>query len=80
VWESKNTKAWQEAWIMKLKEDKLKVNGNIAILVTTVLPKNIENFGMLDDVMVCLPQFALPVANMLRDRVLAIYKTEKSLE
>ncbi len=80
VWESKNTKAWQDAWIMKLKDDKLKVSGNIAILVTTVLPKNIENFGMLDDVMVCLPSFALPVANMLRDRVLAIYKTEKSLE
>jgi len=44
VWESKNTKAWTDAWIMKLKEDKLKVNGNIAILVTTVLPKNIKNF------------------------------------
>jgi hypothetical protein len=29
---------------MKLKEDKLKVKGNIAILVTNVLPKNIENF------------------------------------
>jgi hypothetical protein len=44
VWESKNTKAWQDAWVMKLKEDKLKVNGNIAILVTTVLPKDIKNF------------------------------------
>jgi hypothetical protein len=44
VWESKNTKSWTEAWIMKLKEDKLKVNGNIAILVTTVLPKTVKNF------------------------------------
>ncbi|MDR1945394.1 MAG: DUF2130 domain-containing protein [Candidatus Peribacteria bacterium] len=38
VWESKNTKAWSLSWVMKLKEDKLKVNGNIAILVTNVLP------------------------------------------
>jgi hypothetical protein len=29
---------------MKLKEDKLKVNGNIAILVTSVLPNNMKYF------------------------------------
>ncbi|MDQ7022144.1 MAG: DUF2130 domain-containing protein [Candidatus Gracilibacteria bacterium] len=44
VWESKNTKTWTPSWIMKLKDDKLKVKGNIAILVTTVLPKTLENF------------------------------------
>ncbi len=80
VWESKNTKAWTQGWIIKLKEDKLKVSWNIAILVSTVLPKEIENFWMLDDVMVCSPQFAIPVATILRERVLAISKTEKSLE
>lgn len=80
VWESKNTKSWTQSWIMKLKEDKLKVNGNIAILITTVLPKEIENFGMLDDVMVCSPNFAIPVATILRERILAVSKTEKSLE
>lgn len=80
VWESKNTKAWQDAWIMKLKEDKLKINGNIAILVTTVLPKNMKNFGMLDDVMVTLPEYIIPVCHMLRDRLLAISKVETSLQ
>jgi|TARA_Y100001960_G_C14734217_1_gene859372 hypothetical protein len=44
VWESKNTKSWQDAWIMKLKEDNLKVNGNMPILVSTVLPKGLQNF------------------------------------
>jgi len=44
---------------MKLKEDKLKINGNIAILVTTVLPKDMKNFGMIDDIMVCLPEYAI---------------------
>ena len=80
VWESKNTKSWQDSWIMKLKDDKLKVKWNIAILVTTVLPKNIENFWMLDDVMVCLPKYVIPVASMLRDKLIAVSKTEKSLE
>jgi len=80
VWESKNTKGWTESWIMKLKDDKLKVNGNIAILVTTVLPKDMKNFGMVDDIMICLPEFAIAVANMLRDKLISISKVEKSLE
>ena len=80
VWESKNTKTWTDSWIMKLKDDKLKVKWNIAILVTTVLPKWLDNFGMMDDVMVCLPKYVIPVASMLREKLIAVAKTEKSLE
>lgn len=65
---------------MKLKEDKLKVNGNIAILVTTVLPKTVKNFGMVDDVMVCLPEYVIAVAGILRDKLLSISKVETSLQ
>jgi hypothetical protein len=35
---------------------------------------------MVDDVMVCVPEFAIPVANMLRDKLISISKVEKSLE
>jgi len=80
VWESKNTKSWTASWVMKLKEDKLKVNWNIAILVSTVLPKGMKHFWMLEDVMVCVPEFAIPVANMLRDKLLSISKVETSME
>jgi len=80
VWESKNTKSWSDSWIMKLKDDKLKVKWNIAILVTTVLPKWIENFWMLEDIMVCLPKYIIPVASMLREKLIDIAKTKKSLE
>lgn len=80
VWESKNTKSWTNDWIMKLKDDKLKVNWNIAILVTAVLPKDMKNFGMIDDIMVCTAEFAIPVCNMLRDKLISISKVEKSLE
>jgi hypothetical protein len=65
---------------MKLKEDKLKIGGNIAILVTPVLPKGVKNFGMFDDVMLCTPEFTIPVAHILRDKLLSISKVEKSLE
>ena len=80
VWESKNTKSWTNDWIMKLKDDKLKVNWNIAILVSTILPKDMKNFGMINDIMVCIPEFAIQVANMLRNKLISISKVEKSLE
>ena len=78
VWESKNTKSWTDAWIMKLKDDKLKVNGNIAVLVSTVLPKWLKNFGMVDDVMVCSPEYVIAVCSLLRDQLIAISKVEKA--
>jgi len=80
VWESKNTKSWQDAWIMKLKEDSLKISGNIPVLVTTVLPKWLTHFGMLDGVMVCLPEYLLAVASILREKLLAISKVETSMQ
>ncbi|MBS9783854.1 DUF2130 domain-containing protein [Candidatus Gracilibacteria bacterium] len=80
VWESKNTKSWQDSWIMKLKEDSLKISGNIAILVSSVLPKGVENFAVIDEVMVCSPKFAIQVGSLLRDKILSISRVEKSLE
>lgn len=80
IWESKNTKTWTPSWIMKLKDDKLKANWNIAILVTSTLPKNLQSFWMIEDVMVCKPEYAIAVSTMLRDKLLAISKTEKSLQ
>ena len=80
VWESKNTKAWQDSWLMKLKEDKLKINWNIAILVTYVLPKDMKSFWIIDDIMICSPEFAISIATILRDKLLSISKVEKSLE
>jgi hypothetical protein len=35
---------------------------------------------MFDDVMVCLPKYILPVCSMLREQLIAINKTQKSLE
>jgi hypothetical protein len=35
---------------------------------------------MLDDVMICIPEFAIPVANMLRDKLISISKVETSMQ
>lgn len=39
AWESKNTKAWSDSWVDKLKEDRLRVNASLSIIVTNTLPE-----------------------------------------
>ena len=80
IWESKNTKAWTPSWISKLKDDKIKIWWSIAIIVTNTLPKNIKNFWFIDEIVVCSPEYTIPVCSILRDKLLSIAKVERSLE
>jgi hypothetical protein len=52
VWESKRTKAWSENWIDKLKEDQRNAKADIAVIVTTILPREIPNFGYYNGIWV----------------------------
>lgn len=45
AWETKQTKAWVEEWVNKLKDDGHRVKANLLVLVSNVLPKGIEHFG-----------------------------------
>lgn len=52
-YESKRTKNFSSDWIPKLKEDIRRANAGIGVLVTQVLPKEIERMGLVDGVWVC---------------------------
>ncbi|MCZ7401931.1 MAG: DUF2130 domain-containing protein [Candidatus Methanoperedens sp.] len=45
IWESKNAKIWKDSWIVKLKDDKIAVGADIAVLMTTTLPNDVKNFA-----------------------------------
>jgi hypothetical protein len=85
VWESKRTKGWSDAWIQKLKDDLRLVKGDIAVIVSEALPKDIDNFGQLKGVWVTGRSCALSLAAALRcmlievstTRAAAICKNEK---
>ncbi len=62
LWESKRTKNWSDGWLAKLRDDQRTAKAEIAVIVSQVLPKDIETFGLVDGVWVALPQAALPVA------------------
>jgi hypothetical protein len=67
IWEAKRAENWSDKWLQKLKDDQLAANADIAVLVTTVMPKGVaESFTRIGDVWVVSPQVMRPVAETLR--------------
>jgi hypothetical protein len=66
LWESKRTKNWSDAWLVKLRDDQRAAQAEVAVLVTQALPKGVESFDIVDGVWVASPRAALPVATILR--------------
>jgi hypothetical protein len=80
LWESKNTKAFSEMWLGKLKRDQEAIKAELAILVTRELPKTITNFGTINGVWVTTTEFAIPLVTTLRLHLTEIEKIKRSLE
>ena len=79
-YESKNTKSWSDAWITKLKQDMLKVNADLGVLVTSVLPNGMERMGFVDGIWVCsLAEFKGSVS-LLRESLIRVHKTVQKEE
>jgi hypothetical protein len=66
LWECKRTKNWSDGWLAKLRDDQRAAKAEIAIIISQVLPKGVETFGLVDGVWVAHPQAAIPVAVALR--------------
>jgi hypothetical protein len=67
IWEAKRAENWSEKWLQKLKDDRQAVGADIAVLVSTVMPKGVtDSFCRLGDVWVVNPQVMRPVAETLR--------------
>ena len=78
VWEVKNTKAWSEGWVQKLKDDQREIRADVAIIVSSVLPEGVKTFAPRDGVWVCDSHLAIPLALIIRDKLEAIAR-EKGL-
>lgn len=66
LWECKNTKAWDKKWVPKLKEDLRRESADICVIVSTLLPAEINNIGQVDGVWVCNFSLVIPLAILLR--------------
>lgn len=66
VFESKRTQNWQDAWIDKLKDDQRALGAEIAVLVSQVMPKDMDRFGQRDGIWICNYQEVISVVFVLR--------------
>lgn len=80
VWESKNTKAWSDSWIDKLKEDRLRVNASVSIIVSSVLPEGVKHFGLHRDIWITEWNYVHPLTLAIRDQMIETHKIKNSLE
>lgn len=75
IWESKRTKTWSDSWIKKLKDDQLEQKADLAIIYSTILPKGIENFTVVDDVWIISRNFMVPIATALRSGIIDVARS-----
>lgn len=72
LWESKRTRNWSDAWLVKLRDDQRSAKAEIAVIVSQVLPKGVETFDIVDGIWVTHPRAALPVAALLRQSLMEL--------
>lgn len=75
LWESKRTKAWSDAWLVKLREDQRRCGADVALIISQALPKHIQHFDLVDGVWVAEPRLAIPVAIALRQTLIEVNGT-----
>lgn len=67
IWEAKRAENWSDKWLQKLKHDQQEAKADIAVLVSTVMPRNVQDaFCRIGDVWVVSPQLMRPLAETLR--------------
>ena len=67
IWEAKRAEHWSDKWLHKLKDDQQEAKADIAVLVTTIMPKGANDVIVrIGDVWVVSPHVIKPVAEMLR--------------
>jgi hypothetical protein len=80
IWESKNTKAWSDGWIEKLKDDQRTAKAEIAALATIVLPKDVSHFSCVEGVWVTDFSTVIGVASALRANLSQVAITKLASE
>lgn len=79
IWESKNTRNWNDRWLSKLKEDQLASKADIAIIVSSVLPGDVANFACVDGIWITDPLYTIGLATALRETLVLVTQAKQSL-
>ena len=78
IYESKRTQNFSNDWIEKLKVDMRSQSAEIAVIVTNVMPKDMDCFGLRDGVWICSFSEVTALASVLRDGIIRVYNSARS--
>jgi hypothetical protein len=80
LWESKRTKAWNDGWLPKLRDDQRAARAHLAALLTAEMPKELALFGCRDGVWVTSRACLVGMAAALRAGLLEVARAKRSLD
>ena len=80
LWESKRTKNWSDQWLQKLRDDQRAAEADVAIILSTAMPKSITRFGQLQGVWVTDWESAIALAGTLRHTCIQIASAKVAAE
>jgi len=82
VWEGKRAKGWSNSWISKVKEDTVRVNGHVSVIVSEVSKgaKSTKMTMIEENVWVCNYNEILGLATSIRSGLIRAAKAIKSQE
>jgi hypothetical protein len=78
LWESKRTKNWSDGWLAKLRDDQRTAKADVALIISSALPKGVEHFDLIDNVWVAEPRFAIPLAIALRESLINLANSRQA--
>ncbi len=81
VWESKNTKNWNQSWLAKLKADQRREKAEVAVIVSAVLPKDLNaHFGQISGIWVADFSVVLGLATALRANIVEVARVRMTAD
>lgn len=72
LWESKRARNWSNGWISKLKEDQAAAGADVAVLVCSALPADVNHMELVEGVWVVGFAYATCIAEALRAGLIGI--------
>lgn len=78
LWETKRTKAWSNAWVVKLKDDAAKISASEAIIVSQVMPDGMTNFDRKDGIWITTYEHAIGICRYIRFLITSMSSVKSS--
>jgi hypothetical protein len=77
IWEAKNTKNWSDTWVGRLKENQREAKADVAVLVSEVVPEDVDSFGFKDGVWITKRRYVPALLLALRHTLSEIAQAKR---